>query len=85
MAQSTADIVQTLSDLVEDERRVLESMANGNFDIDAREEVYVGDLSYIKQSLKDINEKLSYTLYQINIASDQVSSVQSKYLLAHRH
>ena len=74
LAQSTADIVQTLSDLVEDEHRVLESMANGNFDIDAREEVYVGDLSYIKQSLKDINEKLSYTLYQINIASDQVSS-----------
>lgn len=74
LAQSTADIVKTLSGLVEDERHVLESMANGNFDVDTRDEVYVGDLSHIRQSIYDINEKLSDTLQQINIASDQVSS-----------
>lgn len=74
LAQSTADIVHTLSGLVADERRVLESMANGEFNIDTHDEVYVGDLSYIKQSLYDINLKLSDTLQQINIASDQVSS-----------
>ncbi len=74
LAKSTANLVHSLSALVEDERRVLESMANGNFDVSVRDEVYIGDLSYIKQSIQDINEKLSYTLYQINIASDQVAS-----------
>jgi methyl-accepting chemotaxis protein len=74
LANSTKEIVDALKDIIDEESRTLEAMAEGDFDIDINESVYRGDFRTVGQSMHDINIKLSNTLNEINTAADQVSS-----------
>ena len=63
-----------LSEVIGDECHMLEEMANGNFDVDTKDEsVYVGALSSILKSLRTINGNLSHTLSQIMYSANQVA------------
>lgn len=64
-----------LSEVISDECRILEEMANGNFDIHFKDEsVYVGALSNILKSLRIITTNLSSTLRQIRQSADHVAA-----------
>lgn len=64
-----------LTELISDECRMLEEMANGNFDIRTKDEnIYVGELSGILKSLRSINGHLSNTLGQIMHSAGQVAN-----------
>ena len=62
--------------IISDIGRILESMANGDFNVDTERnrEVYEGDYEKLYNSVVNINSKLSDTLWSINVAADQVSS-----------
>lgn len=63
----------TLKEVISDECRLLEEMASGNFDVGTKDEnLYVGDLSSVLQSIRIINRNLSHTLSNINTAAQQV-------------
>ncbi len=74
LASATSEIVQAMHTIIEDEKYMLGSMSKGNFNVNAHDAAYKGDFAVICQSIHDINEKLSDTLSQINIASDQVAA-----------
>ncbi len=64
-----------LSNVINDTNRLLEAMADGNFDIRTQaEESYVGALSGLLTSIRGINRSLSVALTQIQSSADQVSS-----------
>ena len=64
-----------LTSVIGDESRLLEEMAEGNFDVRTQaEDMYVGALSSVLTSVRGINKSLSTTLQQIQSSSDQVSS-----------
>lgn len=66
---------RTLSNVINDTNRLLQAMADGNFDIRSQaEEDYVGILSGLLSAIRGINQNLSTTLSQIQSSSDQVSS-----------
>lgn len=63
----------TLKEVISDQCRLLEEMASGNFDVRTKDEnLYVGDLSSVLQSIRIINRNLSHTLSNINTAAQQV-------------
>ena len=65
---------RTLKAIIEDECRLLEEMANGNFDIRSNmPEAYVGDLKPVLTSVRKINTDLSEAICQINNGAEQVS------------
>lgn len=74
LVKSTHAIVKCLNQLIQEESSVLGAMAEGNFNIQTKDEVYVGDLSQISEAIHMINDKLNQTLSEIDIASAQVSS-----------
>ena len=75
LAKSTKIIVDTLAFLIQDESYLLESMAEGNFDVYSQDKsIYRGDFEKLLGAIRDINHKLSRTLQQINVAADQVSA-----------
>ena len=64
-----------LSDVITDTNRLLEAMAEGDFDVRTRvEESFVGELTGLLKSIRGINRSLSATLLQIQSSADQVSS-----------
>ena len=64
-----------LSDVINDTNRLLEAMADGDFDVRTRaEQSYVGALSGLLKSISGINRSLSVALTQIQSSADQVSS-----------
>ena len=64
-----------LSNVIADINRILQAMAEGNFDVRTQaEDQYVGALSAVLVSIRSINRNLSETLSQIQSSSDQVSS-----------
>lgn len=68
----TAENIKTI---IHDVKFILESMANGNFQVKTHcEDRYVGDYQEILLAIRSINNRLSSTLAQINEASDQVSA-----------
>ncbi|MEF9941350.1 MAG: methyl-accepting chemotaxis protein [Lachnospiraceae bacterium] len=68
----TAESLQTI---IKDVDYILGAMANGNFDIRSKAaDRYIGDFEALLGSMRTINSKLSQTLAQINVASDQVAS-----------
>ena len=75
LAKSTKTMVTVLNDVIEDTRMHLQEMANGNFatSLDQKEK-YVGDLAPLAASMETIQQGLSDTLAQIDVASAQVSS-----------
>lgn len=74
LANATNEIVDCLRSLIQEEGRVLNEMAHGNFDITSDTSVYRGDLHEIYVSLRGINLKLSDALRKINEAADQVAA-----------
>lgn len=75
LADSTKIIVDGFRTIIEDESYLLGEMANGNFQIRTRaEDKYVGDFEELLLSIRKINNNLSDTLRNINMAADQVSS-----------
>ena len=76
LAEATQALVNDFNKIIGDMDRVLNSMANGNFDIknDDADEIYVGDFRRLRDSVGIITARLSDTLRQINVAADQVSS-----------
>lgn len=64
-----------LSEVIGDECRILEEMANGNFDVKTKDEsIYVGELHNILKSMRIINGNLSNTLGQIMHSANQVAN-----------
>lgn len=64
----------TLKCVIADINDLLSEMAEGNFDIETRqEESYVGELAPILESIQNINRALSSALSEINVATIQFS------------
>lgn len=74
LAACTKEVVEGLSEIINDVGYLLGEMGNGNFNIKSRAtDKYIGDFFAILQSMRDINDNLSSTLSQINMSSDQVA------------
>ena len=74
LADATKEIADALYAIIDEEKRTLEAMASGNFNIDINNEIYRGDFKVVSESMYDINTKLSNTLNEINMAAEQVAS-----------
>lgn len=75
LAASTNTLVAGLRNIIQDETWLLDKMAGGNFNVNTKaEQNYIGDFLPILTALKEISDRLSKTLSQINEAADQVSS-----------
>lgn len=74
LAQATAATVHKLNSIINDVGRILGEMAGGNFSVNTREcsTFYAGDFTKIIEHMDEIKAKLSKTLSDIDIASDQV-------------
>lgn len=74
LAESTRVTVHMLNDIISDIGRILEAMADGNLNVHTaqNEDFYVGDCTKLLTYMKDINHKLSKSMAQINVASEQV-------------
>ena len=69
------DIAVILGNVISDASRLLEEMANGNFDVRTQaEESYVGSCQNLLSSIRKLNRDLSSTMGQINRSADQVAS-----------
>lgn len=65
---------EVLEESIGDLTRLLTEMANGNFDIRAKEGAYKGDLQPILLAIRQMNRNLSSTLANIDTASDEVAN-----------
>ena len=75
LAEATKTTVNRLKALIEDEEYLLSELANGNFNIQHKnDDAYVGDFEAILGFIQNITHKLSDTLAQIDSASSQVSA-----------
>ncbi len=76
LAESTRGLVGDMNIIIGDIGRILEAMANGDFNVDTERNraVYEGDYEKLYNAVVNINSKLSNTLWSINVAADQVSS-----------
>ena len=75
LAQSTKELVEGLSTIINDIGYLLNEMANQNLDIKSKHrEAYVGSFHNILLSMRNMKMKLSETMRQINHSADQVSS-----------
>ncbi len=76
LAEATERLVGDINSIIGDIGRMLNSMANGDFNVSSScgEDVYRGDFHVLIESVREINHKLSNTLSQINTSADQVST-----------
>ncbi|MCI7497822.1 MAG: methyl-accepting chemotaxis protein, partial [Oscillospiraceae bacterium] len=76
LAEATERLVGDMNSIIGDIGRMLNSMANGDFNVSSScgEDVYRGDFHVLIESVSEINHKLSNTLSQINTSADQVSN-----------
>lgn len=77
LSRATTGIVKGVSDIFEDQGRVMSSMAAGDF-TPRLESRYDGDFSTLKQSLEKIQSSLTDTLTMISQSADQVSTGSSQ-------
>ena len=74
LAESFRITCQGLDSVVSDLTRLMDEMANGNFDIKTQaEEMYIGDFEPLLESIRTMNNSISDTLAKINDAADQVA------------
>ena len=79
LAKAFKNMTSILSDVISDASRLLQEMADGNFDVRTRaEDRYVGDFQGLLLSIRKLNKGLSSTLGQINLSADQVASGASQ-------
>ena len=76
LADATERLVGDMNSIIGDIGRMLDSMANGDFNVSSAcgDGVYKGDFHVLIESVTEINRKLSHTLSQINTSADQVSN-----------
>lgn len=76
LAESTEELVSNMNTIISDIDRMLSAMADGDFSVDMsrNESYYKGDFAGLYRSALEINNRLSTTLSQINVAADQVST-----------
>ena len=75
LASATETMVRVLNNVVDDMRTHLNEMAGGNFSVSLEnKEEYVGDLAPLAVSMETIQDRLSETLSQIDMAAAQVAS-----------
>ncbi len=74
LANATNTTVHKLNNIINDIGRILGEMAEGNFNVNTSEstEYYTGDFKKIIEHMEEIKSKLSSTLSDIDVASDQV-------------
>lgn len=75
LAESTENIVTSISSVLKDQETMLESMANGDFTVESQcANAYVGDYEPLLTSIMTIKKKLSDALAQIHQSSVEVNS-----------
>ena len=75
LSQATGEIVRVLEGLVKDIGYLLGEMANGNLNVRSQHyDLYVGDMSELLTTLRQLENHLSDTMSQIHTAADQVAS-----------
>ena len=73
MAESMRRSMKTLSMYIKDIDIALETMSKGNFNISTTEP-FIGSFENIEKSFIKFSEEMSLTLYQINLASQEVAN-----------
>ena len=64
-----------LGEVIHDTSNLLSEMAAGNFDVKSKDEkLYVGELTTMFRSIREINHQLSDTLAHITLSADQVAA-----------
>ena len=75
MCEALRTSQRILTEVIEDECRLLEEMGGGNFDVRTKDEnMYIGALSSVLKSVRVINRGLSDALAQIDQSAEQVSA-----------
>ncbi len=75
LASNVHILVASLKSVVDDITYSLNEMAEGNFSISSKDEgKYIGDYKPLLVSMKNINKKLSDTLYNIRVSAEQVNT-----------
>lgn len=75
MCEALRTSQKILGGVIDDEATILEAMAQGDFTVYSKDKsLYVGALSSVITSLRDLKTKMSNALSQINEAAEQVSS-----------
>lgn len=79
LARSTASLVEGLRTVINDIGYLLHEMANQNLDVHTKhEEVYVGSFRDILLSMRNMKEKLSDALRQVNHSAWEVSNASNQ-------
>lgn len=73
LVNSVGKTCSVLEEVIHDLTRLMGEMAKGNFDLQAEDEIYKGDLTPILTSIRQMNYNLSNTLTQVQQISDQVA------------
>lgn len=73
LVNSVGKTCSVLEEVIRDLTRLMEEMAKGNFDLQAEDEIYKGDLTPILTSIRQMNHNLSNTLTQVQQISEQVA------------
>lgn len=75
LANAFKNMTSILEEVIADASRLLQEMAEGNFDVRTQaEERYVGNLQGLLLAIRKLNRDLSSTMGQINTSADQVAS-----------
>ena len=73
LVNSVGKTCSVLEEVIRDLTRLMGEMAKGNFDFQAEDEIYKGDLTPILTSIRQMNHNLSNTLTQVQQISEQVA------------
>ncbi|RHB36130.1 methyl-accepting chemotaxis protein [Enterocloster aldenensis] len=74
LADATNIIVTTMAGIIKDIEWGLGEIAKGNFQVESRaKELYIGDFQQMASSMYDLMNRLSDTLYQVQVSANQVS------------
>ena len=74
MAVAAQEMAERLNDIMSDATRVLDEMADGNFDVHTQmEKQYVGDFAGLLKSMRKMNHQMSEALQEVDESAKQVS------------
>ena len=73
LSDATNKLLTDLNDMIMDETKVLEEMSNGNFDVNPNEELYIGDLKPVYNSVHQIIASLTETFQEMKVVANQVA------------
>ena len=73
LSDATHKLLADLNHMMMDETRVLEEMSKGNFAVEPQEELYIGDLKPVYDSIEQIIGSLTETMQEMKIVANQVA------------